>query len=115
MVMELLTAQEEQEFLDAVAMGFYPNCGTALVQLPRGRKKKFCSDACRFQWKNKHPMPENWKSSRTAVCPLCGKQFIASREYKRQRKYCSRSCANRGRATEKKQNSDRREEDAERG
>ena len=100
--MELLTAQEEQEFLDAVATGFCPNCGVAIVQPPRGRTKKFCSDECRFQWKNKHPKPENWKSSRTAVCPVCGKTFTASREYTRQRKYCSRACANKGRAAERR-------------
>ena len=101
--MELLSAQEEQEFLDAVAARFCPNCGAAIVQAPRGRRKKFCSDECRFQWKNKHPKPENWKSSRTAICPMCGKPFMASREYTKQRKYCSRACANRGRAAERKQ------------
>ena len=102
--MELLSAQEEQEFLDAVATRFCPNCGAAITQPPRGRMKKFCSDECRFQWKNKHPKPENWKTSRTAVCPVCGKEFMASREYTRQRKYCCRACANRGRAAERKQN-----------
>jgi len=100
--MELLTAQEEKEFLNAVATGFCPDCGVAVVQPRKGRVKKFCSDECRFQWKNKHRKPENWKSSRTAVCPMCGKEFIASQEYTRPRKYCSRSCANRGRAAEKK-------------
>ena len=100
--MELLTAQEEQEFLDAVATAFCPNCGAAIVQPPRGRAKKFCSDGCRFQWKNRHSNPAKWKSSRIAVCPVCGKEFTASREYTRPRKYCSRACANRGRVAEKK-------------
>ena len=102
--MELLTAQEEQEFLDAVATRFCPNCGAAIIQARKGRLKIFCSERCRFQWKNRHPKPENWKSSRTAVCPVCGKPFLASREYSRKRKYCSRACANRGRAAERKQN-----------
>ncbi len=96
--MELLTEREKQEFLAAVAMSFCPNCGEAIVQPARGRRKKFCSDTCRFQWKNKHPKRENWKSSRIAVCPICGKAFMASQEYTRQRKYCSRACANRSRA-----------------
>ena len=59
-------------------------------------------DACRFAWKNKHPKPENWKSTRVALCPVCGKEFLASREYKSKRKYCSHACANRGRAMEKR-------------
>ena len=109
--MELLTAQDEQEFLNAVATRFCPNCGAAIIQPPRGRMKKFCSDACRFQWKNKHPKPENWKSTRVAVCPVCGKEFMASREYKRKRKYCSRACANRGRAAERRSDADVGRED----
>ena len=102
--MELLTAQEEQEFLDAVATGFCPNCGIAIQQPLLGRRKKFCSNECRWQWKSRHEKPENWKSSRIAICPVCGKQFTASREYTRQRKYCSHACANRGRAMENKHN-----------
>ena len=101
--MELLTAQEEQEFLDAVATGFCPNCGTAIQQPRRGRRKKFCSDDCRWKWKNKHPRPERWNSSRIAICPVCGKSFTASREYNRKRKYCSRACSNRGRAAERRE------------
>ena len=89
---------EEKEFEDAVVKGFCPECGKAVYQNPRGRRKKFCSDACRFAWKNKHPKPENWKSTRVAICPVCGKEFLASREYKSKRKYCSHACANRGRA-----------------
>lgn len=100
--MVLLTAQEEQEFLDAVATGFCPNCAVPIAQPQRGRRKRFCSDQCRWKWKNLHPRPENWKSSRTAVCPVCGKVFTASREYNRQRKYCSHACANRGRAAERR-------------
>ena len=101
--MILLTDEEKQEFLSAVAARFCPNCGTAIIQPPKGRKKKFCSDQCRFQWKNAHPRPENWKSSRTALCPVCGKVFTASREYAQPRKYCSRSCANRGRAAKRRE------------
>ena len=98
----VLSAEEEKEFEDAVVKGFCPECGKAVYQKPRGRRKKFCSDACRLNWKNKHPKPENWKSTRTAVCPVCGKEFLASREYKSKRKYCSHACANRGRAMEQR-------------
>ena len=92
----------EEEFKDSLASGVCPNCGNPVYQNPRGRRKKFCSEACRFEWKNRHPKPENWSSSRLAVCPVCGKEFIASREYGKKRKYCSRSCSNTGRAAEKR-------------
>jgi hypothetical protein len=36
------------------------------------------------------------------ICPVCGKEFRASREYKTERKYCSHACANRGRAKERR-------------
>lgn len=98
----VLSAEEEKEFEDAVVKSFCPECGKAVYQNPRGRRKKFCSDACRFAWKNKHPKPENWKSTRIAVCPVCGKEFLASREYKSKRKYCSHTCANHGRAMGKR-------------
>lgn len=98
----LLTEEEENEFLNSVVMSFCPECGNAVYQNPRGRKKKFCCDACRIAWKNKHPKPQNWKSARIAFCPLCGKKFIASREYLQKRRYCSHACANRGRALVKK-------------
>ncbi len=93
-----LTAKEQEEFLDAVAMGFCPECGKEVVQNPRGRRKKFCSDACRFAWKNKHPRPENWKKVETFICPVCGREFKDRCYGEVKRKYCSRACANHARA-----------------
>lgn len=93
---------EEQEYIDSVAMGFCPNCGKAVERNPVGRPRKFCSAKCRDAWRWSHPKPENWKSARTAVCPECGRQFTASREYGNPRKYCSHACANKGRSKGKK-------------
>ena len=95
--MELYTEEELQEFLSSVAFRFCPNCGEPIVQPPRGRKKIFCSERCRREWDNSHPKPENWKRTRTATCPICGRSFTASREYTRQRRYCSHACANKAR------------------
>ena len=89
--------QNEQKFLDGVLHQFCPQCGRAIVQNRTGRHRKFCSDTCRRLWWNHHPMPEHWKSVRKAVCPVCGKEFLASREYGKLRIYCSHACANRGR------------------
>lgn len=91
-------ANTEAEMLEDMAKRFCPNCGAAVVQNGRGRPRIFCSEPCRYAWKNRNPHPENWKSTRTAICPECGKPFLASREYGSVRKYCSHACANRGRA-----------------
>lgn len=101
-VMEPLSEEDKQEFLNSVFFRFCPNCGAPIVQPPRGRMKIFCSNRCRHEWDSKHEQHENWKSARTAVCPVCGKTFSAVRESKRKRKYCSRACSNKGRASEKK-------------
>lgn len=93
----------EEEFMKSLPSGVCPECGGPVYRKSnRGKRKIFCSDACRFAWKNKHPNPQNWKQ-RIAVCPTCGKEFIATREYAQKRKYCSRACANTGRAREKRQ------------
>ena len=105
------TADTEKEFMDSLPSGFCPECGGPVYQKPKGRRKKFCSEACRFAWKNKHPNPANWKSTRTAVCPMCGREFMASREYKSERKYCSIACSNRGRAKRAKANTEAGGED----
>ncbi len=94
------------EFLDAIADCFCPECGAPVVQNPRGRRKVFCCDCCRIAWNHKNPKPQNWKGTRTAICPVCGKSFLASHEQKRKRKYCSHACANRGRAAERRQHED---------
>ena len=88
----------EAEFMKSLSSGVCPNCGSPVYQNEKGRPKIYCSDACRFAWKNKHPKPENWKSTRKAVCLYCGREFLASREYQSKSMYCSRACANRARA-----------------
>ena len=78
-----------------------PNCGRLFTPNLTGRRKRFCSDKCRLIWHHKHPHSERWKdTSRIAICPVCKKEFVATREYKTQRKYCSRACANTGRKRE---------------
>lgn len=75
-----------------------PTCGGLFNPNPTGRRKRFCSDACRLAWNHKHPHTERWKdTSRTVICPVCQKEFIATREYGRLRRFCSHSCANKGR------------------
>lgn len=98
---EILSDEEREEFLSDVFFCFCPNCGKEIIQPRRGRRKVFCSDKCRWEWKSKHANFTHWKSARVATCPVCGKQFIAVREKRHRRKYCSRACANKARAQKK--------------
>ncbi|MCD8013327.1 MAG: hypothetical protein LUG99_09145 [Lachnospiraceae bacterium] len=75
-----------------------PQCLKEFEMNHKGRPKIFCSESCRKKWKNRHPNPANWSSTRVAVCPQCRKEFLASRETPKPRKYCSHACANRARA-----------------
>lgn len=86
------------EFLPHVADRFCPQCGRPVDKNPIGRPRKFCSASCRKRWWSEHPKPENWKSAQLKTCPVCGKEFISAKEAYRPRTYCSRICANRGRA-----------------
>jgi predicted nucleic acid-binding Zn ribbon protein len=82
-----------KEFIDTVPSGLCPQCGSPVYQNPRGRHKRFCSEKCRFAWKNRHPNPANWKSTRIAVCPVCGKEFMARTSAQL---YCSDECRMKG-------------------
>lgn len=82
------------EFLPNVAERFCLECGAAVPCNATGRPKKFCSAKCRNLWWAKHPKPEHWSSARIKICPVCGKEFLSSRDTYR---YCSHACANRAR------------------
>ena len=93
----------EEVIRDDEYVDICPNCTGLFSQNAKGRRKRFCSDKCRAEWNHKHTKLQNWKdTSRLVVCPTCGKEFIATREYGRLRKYCSHACANRGRAIERR-------------
>lgn len=84
------------EMIRDMAFSFCPQCGTAIVPNHKGRPRKFCSPECRSRWNNTHPKPENWKTVRSKICPVCGREFSYRHQYGLERKYCSRACANRG-------------------
>ncbi len=102
--MALLQAKgrNSYEYLSRPLSRVCPTCGSVFETIGRGRPRRFCSARCRLEYHHKNPNTENWASTRIAVCPVCGREFQASREYDRPRKYCSRACANKGRALERK-------------
>lgn len=72
-----------------------PECGSALYNAHTGRRRRFCSDACRLAWWHKHPEQLANKQKYTYTCPCCGKQFHAYGNA--HRKYCSHGCYVRAR------------------
>ena len=68
------------------------NCGAALVQPARGRKRKFCSDACCRKWWSENPQAirQNPDALYEATCLNCGKAFTAYGN--NHRRYCSHAC-----------------------
>ena len=66
-----------------------PQCGKAIEQPEgRGRRKRFCSEACRREFWHAHPEDGNRKEPYHFTCECCGKNFTAFVP----RKYCSREC-----------------------
>lgn len=81
-------ATDEQAHQD----GTCPCCGKPLKQPRTGRKRKFCSDACRRSWWSVHPatLQRNEGALYQMACACCGKTFIA---YGNQnRRFCGRNC-----------------------
>lgn len=63
-------------------------CSAVIEYTSKTRKKRFCSDKCRYAW---------WNNQRTAVkggfstqCLYCGKEILSFKS--KNRKYCSREC-----------------------
>jgi hypothetical protein len=66
------------------------NCGLKIKSIKGKKKKRFCSDKCRWQWWNKHQKEVNKKSYYTHQCKCCNKEFTAYGNNKRA--YCSHDC-----------------------
>ena len=64
------------------------NCGKPIEQIPQRKKKKFCSDKCRYSWWNKQQT--NIKGKTVSSCLFCGREFYSYRSKKQ--KFCSREC-----------------------
>ena len=67
-------------------------CGALIQQPETGRKRRFCSDACRWKWWhiNAGEVMRPTATHQNVTCPNCGKTFSAYR--RKARKYCSHAC-----------------------
>jgi len=65
-------------------------CGNTIIQSPRYRKRRFCSDACRMAWWNAHRSLIGGQTKAAYTCAACGQRFTEYPNHKR--KYCSHDC-----------------------
>lgn len=65
-------------------------CGAALVQAERMKRRVFCSAKCRKKWWKEHPENLNKKAVYIFTCAGCGREFTAYGNSRR--KYCSHAC-----------------------
>jgi endogenous inhibitor of DNA gyrase (YacG/DUF329 family) len=65
-------------------------CGKALIQVLRGKPKKFCSEKCRRDWWQENQDQQTGKAYYTIKCDGCGVTFESYGN--RDRKFCSHAC-----------------------
>lgn len=65
-------------------------CDKPVIQKPRRKKKRFCSDKCRNNWWNTNRELVSKKANYECICANCGKTFISYGN--KNRKYCSHEC-----------------------
>ena len=66
-----------------------PCCRKPIVQIPKRKPRRFCSDECRKKWWRQHPEYVKRKKHHYLVCAYCGAEF---QRYGKDRLYCSRAC-----------------------
>ena len=70
--------------------GSCENCGLTIKSTLGKKKKRFCSDQCRWSWWNKHQKEVHRKAYYTFRCKHCQKEFTAYGN--RSRVFCSHEC-----------------------
>ena len=76
----------DEDLLD----GKCEHCGLKIQSIKGKKKKRFCSDKCRWQWWNKQHKEVNKKTFYIQQCKCCNKEFKAYGKNKRI--YCSHEC-----------------------
>lgn len=66
------------------------NCGKAIQQIAKQKRKRFCCDKCRNAWWNRHLDQVKCQTVYDFKCPHCGKEFHIYGD--KRRKYCSHTC-----------------------
>jgi hypothetical protein len=70
--------------------GHCEKCGLKIKSIKGKKRKRFCSDRCRWDWWNKHQKEVDKKAFYTHVCKWCNKEFTTYGN--KNRVYCSHDC-----------------------
>lgn len=65
-------------------------CGLKIKSFKGKKRKRFCSDQCRWDWWNQHYKDIQRKAFTTHQCKCCAKEFTSYGNNKRV--YCSHAC-----------------------
>lgn len=65
-------------------------CGKAIVQREKVKRRKFCCTQCKTDWWKAHPDNVNRKANYELHCASCGKDFVSYGN--KNRKYCCHEC-----------------------
>lgn len=90
------------------------HCGKKFVKRSYQTNKKFCSETCQaqHQYEKKRKQIEMQKHAnpgRTAVCPICGAEFVTNNQH---RIYCSTECYAAGQRKRNEQRKEQRKKEA---
>lgn len=66
------------------------NCNLRIKSLKGKKKKRFCSDKCRWQWWNKNSGSQNRTAFYSFICKQCDKEFTVYGN--KNRSYCCHDC-----------------------
>ena len=75
---------------DDLLDGSCENCGIKIKSIKGKKKKRFCSDKCRWKWWNKNQNKVDKKAFYAHVCKWCNKEFTVYGN--NHRVYCSHDC-----------------------
>lgn len=67
-------------------------CGK-VIKRGKSNPRKFCSSECKRKFYKENPGVFNMKKVRTSICLYCHNEFQHYGRVRRERKFCSKSCA----------------------
>jgi len=82
--------REEIKKAKEAESGFCLQCGKPLVQVPKTKPRRFCTEKCRYTYWNGHRNLMGHKGKNPMACCYCGREFDT--HGKKGRKYCGRQC-----------------------
>lgn len=75
---------------DDLLSGSCEHCGLKIKSIKGKKKKRFCSDKCRWKWWNQHHDELKKRAYYTHTCKYCNKEFTIYAV--KERNYCSHEC-----------------------